>query len=339
MDKDLLMKLFSIGNSSGNEDGVSVFIKNYFDSMGIFYEEDEYGNIFSLRNTELPILNAHMDSVQDSIDEALTKFIKIRGDIMSGYGVIGGDDKCGLFAILEVLKQREDVNFIITREEEIGCVGMNFFMNSLNNDIKDFPWGLTLDRYGSGDIICAKNDYGIKDFEDALYEVGKGFGYKPAQGLYSDADYMSEGVSCANISVGYYAHHTKSEYVVLSELQNSIKFVIEAIDRIKTNFDAPNKLPRVGTYEEHYSMYDYREDDFYNHYKQVASKKQECFITRKESKHVTFIPSLNDFVSPEGARRLYEDLEQSGILYEELDDEIIEDYYEDDIDELLKGIV
>ena len=65
---------------------------------------------------------------------------------------------------------------------------------------------------------------------------------------------------------------------------------------------------------------------------------QECFVTKKKSGHLVFLPSLGEFVSVEGAKKLYEDLEESGILYEEdaLDREA---YYEDDIDELLKGVI
>lgn len=335
MDKDLLMELFKIGSSSGNEDGTANFIKDYFDRMGIFYEEDGYGNIYNLEDKSLPILNAHMDTVQDAIDESLAKFVKIRNGILNGYGVIGGDDKCGLFVILEVLKKRK-VNFIITREEEVGCVGISYFMN--NKKIDEFPWALTLDRYGAGDIICEKNDYGTKEFENALFAAGKDFGYKPAQGVYSDADYISEDVSCANISVGYYAHHTKNEYVVLSELQNSINFVISAIDNIKENFEAPQKY----MYSRGSRTYSY--DDFYleDEFAEFVTKDAKCAITGKKSRHLTFIPALNDFVSPEGAKQLFEDLEQTGILYGSYDDEPYDDryYFDDgDIDAILKEVI
>jgi hypothetical protein len=332
MDKDLLLRLFKIPSSSGNEAGVSDFIKNYFDNMGIVYYEDDYGNIYNIDDKNLPILNAHMDTVQDETDEKLAEFVKIRGNILNGYGVIGGDDKCGLFVILEVLKKRK-VNFIITREEEIGCVGISHFMNKFS--IKGYPWALTLDRYGSSDILCDKNDYGTKEFENALWEVGEDFGYKPAQGVYSDADYISNDVSCANISVGYYAHHTKSEYVVLSELQNSINFVTAACDNIKEHFSPPMKYGYRGG-RSGYFIDDFEYiDEYYGNEKKYSN--QECFITKKKSGHLVFIPSLGEFVSVEGAKKLYEDLEESGILYE--DDLYREDYYEDDIDELLKGVI
>jgi len=333
MDKDLLLELFRIPSLSGHEDRVASFIKNYFDNMGIKYDEDHYGNIYNLDDKNLPILNAHMDTVQDKIDEKLAKFVKIRDGILNGYGVIGGDDKCGLFVILKVLEKRK-VNFIITREEEIGCVGISHFMNE--NKIKEYPWALTLDRYGSGDIICERNDYGTKEFEDALHQVGRSFGYNPAQGVYSDADYISQDVSCANVSVGYYAHHTKNEYVVLSELQNSINFVISAIDNIKEKFQAPQKFSYGKGYS--YNSYDDPMDDFFlEEYNDYRSSDSKCVITGKKSSKLVYIPSLNDFISPEGAKKLFEDLEQTGILYDDYD--AYDAYDDSDIDELIKGVI
>lgn len=324
MDTKLLIELFKIGNSSGNEAGISEFIKKYFDSMGIYYKQDSFGNIYNLEDESLPILNAHMDSVQNDIDEQLNKFIRIRDGILSGYGVIGGDDKCGIYAILEVLKTTK-VNFILTIGEEIGCQGINSFM--MNNDLSNFPYALTLDRYGSGDIICHYNEYGVKEFEEAIHKIGRPYGFSPAKGVYSDADYLNEDLSCANISVGYYAHHTKNEYVVLSDLENSINYIKDVVTNLKTKFDSPDKKLIYGLYD-----YDYL-------YGESADEK--CLVTGKKEKNLVYIPSLDSFLSPKGAISLYEDLEQSGLLFEsyhEFNSDYDEELSSNDIDELLREI-
>ena len=335
MDKDLLLKIFSIPNSTGNEDGMSSFIQGFFDNLGIKYKIDFYGNIYNLEDKNLPILNAHMDSVQDQVDEALCHLTKIRNGILSGYGNIAGDDKCGIFIILEILKRRK-VNFIFTREEEIGCVGINKFLE--RKTIKHFPYALTLDRFGSSDIICEKNDYGTKEFEQALLSYGNNYGYKAASGVYSDADYISEEISCANISVGYYGHHSKNEYVNLKDLQNSINFVEDVVTNLRKKFEAPEKFQRFPAAYMYGNDYEYiYEDEGYIH-------SDKCFVTGKECKNLVYIPSLDGFVSPKGAKILFEDLEQSGFLYGFEDDEEFEDFNDEDmseneIDALLKDIV
>ena len=329
MDKELLLKIFRIPNSSTNEEEISTFIQNYMDNMGIDYKVDETGNIYNLNDKNLPILNAHLDSVQDSTDEALAGFVKIRGDILSGYGVIGGDDKCGLFVILEILK-RQKVNFIITVGEEIGCVGINRFLSL--NDIKEYPYAIVLDRYNSKEIICEQNDYGTKEFEQALLEIGKDYGFQSGKGVYSDADFISEDISCANVSVGYYSHHTKDEYVVLSELQNSINFVEDVVVNLRQKFPAPQKFSYGGR-GWYGSSIAYLDEDF-SYYERGSSLDNVCYITGRKSNKLVYIPSLNEFISPEGARSLFEDLEQTGVLFEDG-----EDLQDDEINEILKEVI
>lgn len=332
LDKKLLTDLFKIPNPSGQEKEVRDFIADYLDKMGIEYNIDKMGNLYRLNDKSLPILNAHMDSVQDFEDTEILNFVTIINGVLRGYGNIAGDDKCGIYIILDIL-QRRDINFLFTISEEIGCVGAKGFIR--NNSIEDFPYALTLDRWGSGDIICHSNEYGTKEFEEALFTVGAKYGYTPEKGLYSDADFISEQLSCANISVGYYCHHTKKEYVVLSELQNSINFVESVIDKVKSNFDAPDKKAS------YYNLYDLNgyeeymiEDDYFESYDELT---QKCLVTKKTGGRLYFMPSLNGYVSPKGARSIFEDLEQSGVLFE--DDEY-QDFNEnnEEIDEILREI-
>ena len=365
MDKDLLLNIFRIGNPSGKEQEMANFIKNHLDANAIPYKEDEMGNIYNLEDKNLPILNAHMDSVQDDTDAKLSKFVKIRGDVLRGYGVIGGDDKCGIYIILDILKRRK-VNFLFTMSEEIGCVGINAFMNQTT--LTGYPYALTLDRYGSGDIICYDNDYGTKFFEDELERHGRDFGYKSERGVYSDADYISRDVSCANISVGYYSHHTKKEFVVLSELQNSIEFIEHLIDNLKTKFSPPSKAYSYknnyyGYGKSYYSaktnynkIHSYEDYDYNDDYYYGESEYKTCCVKNTRGKGYYFIKSLGKYISKEGAEELINEIEDCGILYDTgsypMDgykyDESIDSYYsndkkgyedDDDINALLEEIV
>lgn len=318
MDKKLLLDIFNIPSRSREEDAMSSFIIDYLEEINIKdYRIDKHGNIFRLEDVSMPILNAHMDTVQDLNDTKLTKFIKIRNDILSGYGVIGGDDKCGIYLILDILKEKK-VNFLFSVQEEIGCVGAGRFINE--NNIRDFPYALTLDRWGNKDIICSANDYGTKEFEKELFKIGSFHGYEPASGLLSDADQLNEQVSCANLSVGYYNHHTKSEFVKLNELESAKKFVIDIIENITKKFPAPKK-----------NKFNYLSDFNFDNY-DYENYEEVCFVTKKKEKNLYYLPSIDKYISPEGARRLFEDLQISGAIYDEVDhyedDYLLDDFYE-----------
>lgn len=229
-EEKILLDLFKIFSPSRRNDDMIKFITNFLSKNEIPFTQDENGNIFSLKNIEKPILSSHMDSVGGEDDGFLREFVNIfdyRGDrILKGMGNIGGDDKCGIFLILIKLLEDKSLNFIFSIDEEVGCVGIKQVIPA--NDISKFPYAIILDRRGSGDIICRNNDYGTKDFEDALHEVGKRFGYAPATGACSDANTIREYISCANLSVGYHNPHSKTEFVSVLELHNT-KMYLDAI--------------------------------------------------------------------------------------------------------------
>lgn len=331
MDTKLLLDIFHVPSQSTEEEKMRAFIQKYLEEHNIPYEIDDYGNLYNLSDESMPILNAHMDTVQDSNDGKLQKFAKIRNGILSGYGVIGGDDKCGIFIILETLKTHP-VNFIFSVEEEIGTRGITYFMN--NNNISNFPYAITLDRQGSSDIICYQNDYGTLDFEDTLENIGSRFGYKGAVGLFSDADQISDQISCANLSVGYYNPHQKSEFVNLADLENALKFTRAIIEEVDEKFKAPAKKYSYHDIGRGYRYYDYDYTyDWYDRkgksktadeivdtfFEEVEEELQNelapvCCVTGKHTEEVYYLHSLNKFISPEGARELIVELETCGAL-------------------------
>jgi tripeptide aminopeptidase len=239
MDTKLLMELFHIPSRSGQESDVQHFIVNYLEEIDIPFEVDSKGNIYNISHNDKPMLSAHMDTVQDYDDTLFAKFIEIKDGIINGYGVIGGDDKCGIYAILDLLTNgHRDINFCFTVEEEIGGIGSEYF--EANNDLTHMSYCLVLDRMGSDDILCSGyHDYGTQEFEDVLVEMGKDYGYGVGHGTFCDADYFSNQLSCANISCGYYNAHSKHEFVVLADLQNCINYVHSVIKNIDMKFEAP----------------------------------------------------------------------------------------------------
>ena len=93
--------------------------------QGYNIQMDEYGNI-TVSNTDedknLPLFCCHLDTVHKKAPEPQL----LKDDILlsfNGAG-IGGDDKCGIIACLEILKQIP-CKAIFFREEETGCQGSN----------------------------------------------------------------------------------------------------------------------------------------------------------------------------------------------------------------------
>jgi len=288
MDTKILEAIFKIPAGSGHEKEISDFVCSELIKNEVKFFKDKEGNIFNIENPGLPLLSCHLDTVQGPIDEKLAKFVKLRGNILSGYGVIGGDDKCGVFAVLTFACMKK-CNFVFSTGEEVGLHGIKHFMSYA--DLSHVPYGIVLDRRGKDDIICAKNGYGTDEFDKTLSEVGKVFGYSSQNGLYSDANAISEQISCANLSVGYWNPHSKDEFVNVIELKNAMNFTFAILKNVKDFFAAPKKKSTVTTTTTTttpITVSSSREVGVYNFY-------QNCNFCGQIRKSL-FISSINDFV-------------------------------------------
>lgn len=320
MDKALLQDIFNIPARSGQEGLMKTFIKNFLVKEHIPYTEDVKGNIYNISNSS-PILSAHMDTVQDEDDAKLCIYTKIRENIISGYGVIGGDDKCGIFIIMQLLRSRNDFNFVFSVEEEVGGNGIKFFTKQ--KDLKHIPYGIVLDRRGSSDIVCYKNDYGTENFENTLANFGKTFGYEPSLGTFSDGDFLSEQISVANISVGYYNPHAKSEFVKINDLQNAIDYVWYVTKYVTAKFEKPEKAYSYhfdNDYENYGKYSNYDEDDYEKLY-----DCYECVGCKGTGDISIYLPSIDKYICEHCYDKLKEDImnrDEKFSSLEELDMEI-----------------
>ena len=141
---------------------------------------------------------------------------------------IGGDDKCGIFACLELLKELPNVKVAFFVSEETGCHGSRaanekFFENvgyaiqfdaPGNRMVSEFLMGTRLfDRQSNFHLLTNKvlnenfiePNYGSHPYTDA-YALKKLFDF-----------------SCINIAIGYYDYHTPNEYVVVEDVYNGIE--------------------------------------------------------------------------------------------------------------------
>ena len=225
-----LFKLYRIYNPSKGERNISGFVQNELDKMRIKYNVLRDGTIYSL-TPSTPLICAHLDSVQ----RRPVTTIKKHKSLIYANGCMGADDKNGIWACLQILKYCKNISFIFSVQEEVGG-NIAPLLNKYDYIMDKLKYGLVFDRCNGSDIICNANLYGSKRFEKQLAGIGKAYGYKPAGGVWSDADAISEYVSCANLSVGYYNHHTDIEYTLFNELVNAVKFGLAIIKKTKKRY-------------------------------------------------------------------------------------------------------
>ena len=166
---------------------------------------------------EFPVLLvAHLDTVHKELPRELIYDKKT--DSLSSPQGIGGDDRCGVYMIFEVIQQFK-CSVLFCEDEEIGGVGAEKFIKTDIAKQLEFNYIIEFDRKGKNDAVFydCTND----EFEDF---ITKEF-YKSAWGSFSDISVLAPFLGCAavNLSCGYYHAHTTSEYVVLSEMDESIK--------------------------------------------------------------------------------------------------------------------
>lgn len=183
------------------------------------------------------MLVAHLDTVHKHLPINVwfsADFTKVKAD--EG---IGGDDRCGVYAILTILSKLDATkrpSILFTTDEEIGGIGVANFCKKYSNKKLGVNAFIEIDRAGSNDVVNYSDDN--FDLVDKFQEVG----YKYEFGSYTDIVDLMEtfGISGVNLSSGYYHAHTTSEYVNFKDLMWTIDNVVAFINN-PLNYEKPYK--------------------------------------------------------------------------------------------------
>ena len=187
---------------------------------------------------EVPImLVAHLDTVHK---EPVREICKSKdGNILMSPQGIGGDDRCGVYALVNAYELSVKKPWLLfTCDEEIGGVGADTFCHDhqdrkLPSELNNLKCIVEVDRRGSNDAVYYECDN--EDFEK--YITGKGF--KTQYGSFSDISVIAPelGVAAVNLSSGYYNAHTQHEYIVRSEINDTLFRVVAIVsDAAKKDF-------------------------------------------------------------------------------------------------------
>ena len=239
-----LVNLLWVQSHTENEHPMHYYLTRWLDHRGLLWKYDSVGNIIATKGTVgeeeyYPCVVAHMDTVHE-IEEGYGIFT--RTDKQDGHEIlsalinnipagIGGDDKCGLFACLHVLDTFEKVKVVFFTKEEGLCYGASRI--DLDEFI-DVGYIIELDRWGREDFICKNfsNRFVSDEFQETIKDEKKKYGYKNESGLTTDVVELFQrnvGVSCVNMSCGYYNHHTNDEYIDVNQLYNAILFLCDMV--------------------------------------------------------------------------------------------------------------
>ena len=174
------------------------------------------------------LLVAHMDTVHRQPVEQIC-YSEDRAVAMSPQG-IGGDDRCGVWMILQILRTAKG-HVLFCEDEEVGCVGAKkFTRGSLRPQVN---YIVELDRRGSNDAVFYRCDN--PEFEDFVTS----FGFETAGGSCSDISYIAPYLETAavNISCGYYCEHQRHECIHLAEMELNADRVAQMVTQQTEHFE------------------------------------------------------------------------------------------------------
>lgn len=195
-------------------------------------------NNFILVPGEAPImLVAHLDTVHQNPVKYICK--TENGNILMSPQGIGGDDRCGVYALVTA-HSRSAVKpwLLFTCNEEVGCVGASAFCGQhgkgkLPKGLDELKAIVEIDRKGRNDAVYYDCDN--PEFEE--YITSKGF--HTEWGSCSDISLVAPelGVAAVNLSSGYYNAHTQHEYINRKQLNTTVRKVVEIVaDAAKSDF-------------------------------------------------------------------------------------------------------
>lgn len=156
------IEMVQIDSESGNEADMIDYLISEFEKIGAEAQKDTYGNLIAKipakgsATTEPILLSCHADTVKPGV--GIEPIIE-NGIIRSkGNTILGADDKAGISEMLEALRiaeVRPPVEIAISRQEEIGLLGVK----NLNFSLLSAKKGFLLDNDTLDTIVIGGPSY------------------------------------------------------------------------------------------------------------------------------------------------------------------------------------
>lgn len=207
------------------------------------YEAISEDGYLYAKGTEPVLLVAHLDTIHKKMPGKITEI----GDILSARNGIGGDDRCGVYIIMNIVKELK-CSVLFCEDEESGTIGANKFVKSNHVKHIDANYMIEFDRKGSDDAVFYHCD-NINFTEFILNTTG----YTERYGTHTDICVIAPVIKLAavNLSCGYYKAHTEGEYIAVKEMMNTIEVAKKLIKTPSEKYEyVPSKYvaPKPSTY-------------------------------------------------------------------------------------------
>lgn len=217
-----------------NQPNLKSYLNEYLNSLQ-YNAINEDGFLYA-KGTAPVMLVAHMDTVHKL---TCCEISEVHNRISSPQG-IGGDDRCGIFMIMNIIKELH-CSVLFCEDEEKGGIGARKFTNATyavpNKDGKetkekyidhlDVNYIIEFDRRGHKNVVFYGCDN--KEFTKFITETT---GFKEEGGSFSDISTIAPAakIAAVNMSCGYYQAHTPSEYVMRNEMMDTIEVAKKLIN-------------------------------------------------------------------------------------------------------------
>jgi di/tripeptidase len=163
----------------------------------------------------------HLDTVHKGPPEIVV--IADRYLISTNGNGVGGDDKCGIMACLELLNSLKNVKVVFFTEEETGAKGSRAFDVEF---FKDCKYVIEIDRRGNNNFIQQSGFVKLCTDEFATEWCKETYFDTKEKGTFTDVNVLKDKVALcmANLSAGYFNAHTAKEYIDLKALRKTIEY-------------------------------------------------------------------------------------------------------------------
>lgn len=213
----------------------------------LFLEKNNYTNICETKDYvyaegDIPIaLVAHLDTVFPSPPKHI--FYDRVENVMWSPNGLGADDRAGVFAIMQILRDGLRPHVIFTTDEEKGCLG-SLVLSKKDMPFKELKYLIQLDRSGAND--CVFYECNNAHFIDYVEK----FGFLTDIGSFSDISALcpSWKIAGVNLSIGYYHEHYETEHLDVS----AMLFTIKRVKKMLMDSDSVDQFKYIPSYKSRY---------------------------------------------------------------------------------------